>query len=419
MTATDPTDPTDPMDPMDPTDPVNPWKTRWTWEREIPLRFVVVEERETPEGDPGELRVLAKCTAVEGLFAEPPVPPREELVLFGCAPEGALLAAIEGANGGRAGDLCLDVSLGGERVWGWSYLLHDVVVTDFQRDPKDPARFDVAVEVGVEAPEWSFGRPSASRQEQMTYVLYDASDRRQEPNGTCEAVPGLFAGGPDRRGIPEDSHVLRLLGCEVDDRALWEWSARGRVEILAVDRTGRVLTGRYLSVHVMEEEPCDRGDGLRDVTAIGRIKERPVPEVEALWRLWEEGRPTTPGLWREFPDALHGEWLDLAVPEPDGPRTGDARHLDGAAVTGHHALYCALGEAVNGPGGSYGRCWNSLFDALSGCYEACPTPPFTLVWHDFEASRLALADAGNTPDVSYAEEVVGRLRDFGVTVELR
>ncbi|MEU7607312.1 barstar family protein, partial [Streptomyces sp. NPDC041003] len=78
-----------------------------------------------------------------------------------------------------------------------------------------------------------------------------------------------------------------------------------------------------------------------------------------------------------------------------------------------HALQVGLRL---GPGGYYGRCWNSLFDCLSGGFGA--VPPFTLVWHDFEVARRALAGEGMTAD-SYAEEVVGRLRGFGATVELR
>ncbi|WP_404953305.1 hypothetical protein [Streptomyces sp. 147326] len=73
----------------------NPWRERWSRERGTPLRYVLVEERDHgPQGwsvpyargyDP-----LAKCADVEGLFAEPSVPavPREELVLFACAPLG-------------------------------------------------------------------------------------------------------------------------------------------------------------------------------------------------------------------------------------------------------------------------------------------------------------------------------------------
>ncbi|UQX01585.1 barstar family protein [Streptomyces sp. RerS4] len=410
---------------------MTPWKARWSRPPATPPRYVVTAEAPAAPGEDPDGRligvpyaygyeVLAQCAAVEGLFAEPPAPPREELVLFGCAPEGVLRDAVDGKDGGRAGHVRLDVSLGGERIRDWSYLLHDLVVTDRQPSPEDPGLVDVAVEAGVEAPDWSFGSPSASRQEQMTYTLYDESSYDESsgevvPYGTCAAVPGLFAGPVDRSGIRERPDVLRLLGCEpgtLSRRTGW-----GRAELLAIDRTGRVMTGRDLSVHVTDERPSTLGDGLLDVTLTGRIKDRPLPAARPLWQAWERGRPTAPGLWARFPDELHGEWLDLAVPHVGEDRQGGAYHLDGRSVTGWRALHCALGEAVNGPGGYYGRCWNSLFDALSGGFGA--TPPFTLVWHDYEATRRALADGSDASDASYADEVLGRLRAFGVRVEVR
>ncbi|MFI9275172.1 barstar family protein [Kitasatospora sp. NPDC052896] len=86
-------------------------------------------------------------------------------------------------------------------------------------------------------------------------------------------------------------------------------------------------------------------------------------------------------------------------------------HLDGSRVADRGGLYAALGEAVNGPGGYYGRNLDALADCLRGGFG--PEPPFTLVWHTFATARRA-------PDLppGYAQAVVDLLRGSGVTVEL-
>ncbi|WP_319721699.1 barstar family protein [Streptomyces sp. MB09-01] len=394
----------------------NPWRERWSRERGTPLRYVLVEERHHgPEGWSFPYArgydLLAKCADVEGLFAEPPVPavPAEELVLFACAPLGPLRDAVDGKDGGRIGDLRIEMRLNGEPVHGWEYELYDAVVVDQQPCPEDPSLVDIAVEAGVLPPDWPVGTPSDERQKQLDFELFGLEG--DTPYGSCAAVPRLF----HFRKSPEPV-VLRFLGCDPDAPLLSRGRSSTPLEILAVDRTGRVMTGRTARLSVVGARPSALGGGLLDVTVWGDVEEQPRPEVERVWEAWRDRRPTEPQQWARFPDELRGEWLRLTE-RHDGPdRQGGDYHLDGRHVTGHYALHCALGEALNGPGGYYGRCWNSLFDCLSGGFGA--VPPFTLVWHDFEVARSALADEGMTAD-SYAEEVVGRLRSFGATVELR
>lgn len=85
--------------------------------------------------------------------------------------------------------------------------------------------------------------------------------------------------------------------------------------------------------------------------------------------------------------------------------------LDGARAVDRAGLYAALGEAVNGPGGYYGRNLDALADCLRGGFG--PVPPFTLVWHRAEVARHSPA----LPP-GYADAVVGLLREAGVTVRL-
>ncbi|WP_354642095.1 barstar family protein [Kitasatospora camelliae] len=163
-------------------------------------------------------------------------------------------------------------------------------------------------------------------------------------------------------------------------------------------------------------EPSALGPGLVDVTLNGRIRDRPPAAFEAVWERWAEGRPAAPNQWAALPEDLRSEWLWLTEKTTGPDRQGGVFHLDGRHVTGAYGLHCALGEAVNGPGGYYGRCWHSLADCLDGGFGL--VPPFTLVWHDFDVAGRSFAD-DLLEGKPYAEAVVERLRHWGITADLR
>ncbi|MEU0374720.1 barstar family protein [Streptomyces sp. NPDC006283] len=64
--------------------------------------------------------------------------------------------------------------------------------------------------------------------------------------------------------------------------------------------------------------------------------------------------------------------------------------IDGAEVTGLDSFWKAIGEAVNGPGGYFGRNLDALADCLGGGYGTPDDGDFVIEWHDHELSRRAL-----------------------------
>jgi RNAse (barnase) inhibitor barstar len=54
------------------------------------------------------------------------------------------------------------------------------------------------------------------------------------------------------------------------------------------------------------------------------------------------------------------------------------------------SFYCAIGEAVNGPGGYFGWNLDALKDCLRGGWGAAP--PFTLEWQYAEVARSRLVE---------------------------
>ncbi|MEV4685658.1 barstar family protein [Streptomyces kurssanovii] len=64
--------------------------------------------------------------------------------------------------------------------------------------------------------------------------------------------------------------------------------------------------------------------------------------------------------------------------------------IEGAEVTGLDSFWKAVGEAVNGPGGYFGRNLDALADCLSGGFGTPDDGDFVFEWRDHELSRRAL-----------------------------
>ncbi|MGW5848765.1 barstar family protein [Streptomyces sp. NPDC055254] len=90
--------------------------------------------------------------------------------------------------------------------------------------------------------------------------------------------------------------------------------------------------------------------------------------------------------------------------------------LDGANIRDLASFYCAIGEAMNGPGGYYGANLAALDDCLFG--GSGPAAPFRLRWHN---SEVAMRSLGHLPtyieNKSVMDLIVECLASRGVVVE--
>ncbi|MCX5606329.1 MULTISPECIES: hypothetical protein [unclassified Streptomyces] len=82
----------------------------------------------------------------------------------------------------------------------------------------------------------------------------------------------------------------------------------------------------------------------------------------------------------------------------------------------YELLGCALGEAVNGPGGYFGRSLAGVSDALCGGFGT--TAPFILVWRDHEVARRCLGVQPLAARPSAFPELLAFLRQRRVDVVL-
>ncbi|AUX48435.1 uncharacterized protein SOCE26_099690 [Sorangium cellulosum] len=101
------------------------------------------------------------------------------------------------------------------------------------------------------------------------------------------------------------------------------------------------------------------------------------------------------GLWRQLSrmervgwlTAAYVRWFACASLWPTRP-SGEVIELDGRWIDGLESFFCAIGEAVNGAAGYFGKSLNGLADCAAGGFGIIP--PWTLRWHYSKLARDAL-----------------------------
>jgi RNAse (barnase) inhibitor barstar len=250
----------------------------------------------------------------------------------------------------------------------------------------------------------------------------------------CADIDGLFVGTQAASAVsgPSGDAVApaRLVGCRPEQRlraaldalargagapggAVWRGRVSASVYSVAEDGTAVRTVGNYLHASVTAVNPSPLGEGLLDVTFDAPVTD-PMPfGASRIWELWRAGRPAESGLWASYDSALRHHWSGAALAHhrsgaPDKP-AGTTYYLDGRNVTDHAGFYCAIGEAINGPGGYFGWNGDALHDCVGGGWGAAW--PFRLIWEDAAVARTHLATA--------FDQVLQWLSEDGIEVELQ
>nr|WP_203614952.1 barstar family protein [Streptomyces sp. SID13726] len=344
------------------------------------------------EGEEGYEETWALCEDAENLFADPPPPAREVYELLGCAPEGELDEALTRARAGGAaslGSLTLEIlDRTGTAVGEWQ--LDEVRVLGDRPCARDLKLRDITIE-GTEPDHTPYDYP---RRPPLS-PGYRLLGPHGEPHGTCRDLVCVRE-APDEPLEPP----LRLLGCAPQGalRTALDGGEEdlGHAKVLRVDTSGRPVQAAAEG-ELRAWIPSARGPGLVDLT-LDLWSERPPFAAEEVWELWAEGHPAEPNRWARLDAESRQFWLRTALDNhvhggQDRP-PGTTYHLDGRHITDLPGFFCALGEAVNGPGGYFGWGLDALNDCLRGRWGAAP--PFHLVWHDSEVARQCLGVAPHT-----------------------
>lgn len=234
-----------------------------------------------------------------------------------------------------------------------------------------------------------------------------ADDEDDSHLGSPLDIEGLYTGSYG--ALEEFSYVepevrmscLRLLGLNPSDQLVESWLRRvstgidlGNIWINILDPTGRVI-GAYLAGSAELDACVVKDDGSIDAEVHCCFTTEPHAGAGDIWESWAISPPVSKNDWAGIPPGRREAWVEVAGRYGWTVEAKDARRpvsgpyvLEGENIQDLASFYCAIGEAINGPGGYYGSNLAALDDCLSGALGQAA--PFSLEWHDFDTARQAL-----------------------------
>jgi hypothetical protein len=378
---------------------------------------------------------LTDCTDIDGLFVDrvfPIEPTNERYTLVSCAPSGPLLAAIGGTGSAWFGNVVVEGAHVADRpasercedpcrecAYNIEELL-DVRVVGYRHSEDDSGRFDIDLEGHRRDNDSNRGGTVASGP--FGYRLFEwlTADglSAERPIGECRDITGLFR---ERPSIWPPGPPLTLLGC----RPGLDGSVAAELAHVRVDGTAHTMGwGRRVFGDIVATRPSTLGEGLIDILLDAQIPEPLAVNEGPLWDMWRAGGPTEPNLWARLDRSNRYLWVRAAAVHrrlaPDKP-ADTVYDLDGRYITDYDGFFCAIGEAINGPGGWFG---GDLFwlheNAATG--DGGATPGFHLIWHHSEVARTHLIPGYDRkswlPAVTF-DDLVQHLIEDGVLLDLR
>ncbi|AJC53338.1 hypothetical protein GZL_00734 [Streptomyces sp. 769] len=232
----------------------------------------------------------------------------------------------------------------------------------------------------------------------------------------------------------EGARRVRFAGCDPRggllkslDHVGGRRAVAGNAWLDVLDTDG-VTMGSYFvnDVTAVAVQPSARRAGLVDLT-VTLWCDHALAGAEGVWDLIRTGRLNRKGMWHPLEPEHRHAWLSVALwswayqrrGKPDEP-AGRTFTLDGRQIVDEDSFYCALGEAINGPGGYFGWNLSALDDCLRGGWGAAP--PFTVDWQHAAEARARLAEpvpTGEGETTTLFDLLLEILEERGVQVILR
>ncbi|MBL7498718.1 barstar family protein [Frankia sp. CNm7] len=241
------------------------------------------------------------------------------------------------------------------------------------------------------------------------FPLYVVAD--EESGGVlvaAEEVEGFFVDPGE-----EAPEVIFLRAHEVNMGRRRSEDAVLRIVNRRREKIGEYLIGRVVLGDVGKES----SDGKISSVPYRFFGDRcEYPGAARIWRRWALAVAMEKGEWLQWPASHHGAWLHVVqnawfASNHRAVRYGadDVVHLDGAQISTKPGFFCALGEAVNGPGGYFGSNLDAMADCISSSFRE--GSQMKIVWQDFRMSQESLGRA-------FVDSVMEVMREFKVDVAI-
>ncbi|MER7009230.1 barstar family protein [Dactylosporangium sp. NPDC000555] len=190
---------------------------------------------------------------------------------------------------------------------------------------------------------WTWEHPVGPRWLLLGDVGFERSYEVDIPLTLCAEIEGLFVDLP-----PRPRERFTLVGC-APDGALAGLLDRLPAEALGTERAWLGDLSITAPPPPPGTPPSWWGEDLGDIVVLAQRPNRTMPQTVDI--------------------DLDGFVLAHQSGAPDQP-AGTTYDLDGRFVTDIEGFYCAIGEAINGPGGYFGWNLNALDDCLRGSFGA-------------------------------------------------
>jgi len=181
--------------------------------------------------------------------------------------------------------------------------------------------------------------------------------------------------------------------------------------------------GRVMGDYSIWDTRVTLSEGSVDAAVTGYVGSVPHTRAEWAWDARRPGRPAERNVWAALPVGEREAWVEVARMihfrriVQTYPVLAEELHLDGRHVADLASFFCALGEAVNGPGGYCGTNITGMSDFLQ--YANRPAAKRSrLIWHDMSVAERGLArsvDLDGRP-IRYLDLLVRQLTDDGVDI---
>jgi RNAse (barnase) inhibitor barstar len=263
----------------------------------------------------------------------------------------------------------------------------------------------------------------------MYALVDDDTDRRL---GEFSRTQGFFSAHPEdyigSMGVPASGYKrlnFKLIDvdlCENIDAELPRGRNAANLVIQVLARDGEPIGEYYIASATLRANQ-DATSGATNIDVVGLVGWIPHCYAESIWEDWAVAPPAQKGRWAKLPLDHRAAWLEVvglyrrgSVAKSSNSGGVAEFFIDGRNIEDPASFFCAMGEAIDGPGGYYGWNLTALADCLKGGCGA--RAPFILHWSEFDVARRSLsAEVELTDDrATYLELIIKTLQTAGVEI---